>query len=64
MIYYPIPSHKQKMLKDFGGADYNLPVTDMLNTCVISLPIHTELNEEELKYITTNFLEIINELTK
>jgi len=64
MIYYPIPSHKQKMLKEFGGADYNLPVTDMLNTCVISLPIHTELNEEELKYITTNLLDIIAELVK
>lgn len=62
MIYYPVPSHKQNMLKQFGGADYHLPTTDMLQDCVISLPIHTELTEEELKHITTNFLEVINEL--
>jgi len=64
MIYYPVPCHKQNMLKDFGGMDYHLPVTDMLQDCVISLPIHTELTEEELSYITKNFLEVINELSK
>lgn len=64
MIYYPVPSHKQNMLKAFGGGDYKLPVTDMLQDCVISLPIHTELTEEELKYITSNFLDIINELAQ
>lgn len=62
MIYYPVPCHKQNMLKDFGGADYVLPVTDMLQDCVISLPIHTELTEEELNYITNNVLEIVNTL--
>lgn len=64
MIYYPVPCHKQKMLAEFGGASYELPVTDMLQDCVISLPIHTELTNEELTYITTNFLEIVNELSK
>jgi UDP-2-acetamido-2-deoxy-ribo-hexuluronate aminotransferase len=63
MIYYPVPSHKQEMLKEFGGADYQLPVTDMLNKCVISLPIHTELTEEELEYISKNFLEIVASLS-
>lgn len=58
MIYYPVPCHKQNMLKDFGGANFSLPVTDMLQDCVISLPIHTELSEEELKYITDSVLEI------
>ncbi|MCB0696310.1 MAG: DegT/DnrJ/EryC1/StrS family aminotransferase [Chitinophagaceae bacterium] len=62
MIYYPVPCHKQNMLKEFGGADYVLPVTDMLQECVISLPIHTELTEEELNFITTNFIEIVEQL--
>jgi dTDP-4-amino-4,6-dideoxygalactose transaminase len=62
MIYYPVPCHKQNMLKDFGGAAYQLPVTDMLQDCVISLPIHTELSTEELHYITTNVIEVINQL--
>lgn len=59
MIYYPVPSHKQNMLKEYGTADLVLPVTDMLQDCVISLPIHTELTEEELSYITSNLLELI-----
>lgn len=58
MIYYPVPSHKQNMLKHYGTANLELPVTAMLQDCVISLPIHTELTEEELSYITTNVLEI------
>lgn len=64
MMYYPVPCHKQNMLKEFGGADYVLPVTDMLQDCVLSLPIHTELTEEELKYITDNFLQVVEELSK
>jgi UDP-2-acetamido-2-deoxy-ribo-hexuluronate aminotransferase len=58
MIYYPVPSHKQNMLKEYGTAGMSLPVTDMLQDCVISMPIHTELTEEELSYITTSLLEI------
>lgn len=64
MIYYPVPSHKQEMLKEFGGAEYDLPVTDFLNTCVISLPIHTELTTEELQYIAENVNAIVNQLSK
>ena len=59
MIYYPVPCHKQNMLKEYGTANDHLPVTDMLQDCVISLPIHTELTEEELSYITKNVLEVI-----
>lgn len=62
MIYYPVPSHKQNMLKSFVDADLELPTTDMLNKCVFSLPIHTELTEEELKFITEGVLEIVNKL--
>ena len=64
MIYYPVSSHKQEMLKEFGGGDYHLPVTDFLNTCVISLPIHTELTQEELQYIAENVNAIVNQLSK
>ncbi len=59
MIYYPVPCHKQEMLKPYGTHDAVLPVTNALNACVISLPMHTELTEEELKYITTSLLEIL-----
>ena len=63
MIYYPVPSHKQNMFKELGGDKFKLPVTDYLQECVVSLPIHTELTEEELKYISTNFIEVLAELS-
>ncbi|MBA3829598.1 MAG: DegT/DnrJ/EryC1/StrS family aminotransferase [Taibaiella sp.] len=61
MIYYPVPSHKQNMLKAFAGSE-QLPVTDMLQDVVISLPIHTEMTEDELAYITTHFIDAAEEL--
>jgi UDP-2-acetamido-2-deoxy-ribo-hexuluronate aminotransferase len=60
MIYYPVPGHKQKMFDSFGIGNVDLPVTDELTSKVISLPIHTELDEEQLNYITTSVLEFIN----
>ncbi|RYZ45340.1 MAG: DegT/DnrJ/EryC1/StrS family aminotransferase [Sphingobacteriales bacterium] len=64
MIYYPVPCHKQNMFKAMGGSEFHLPVTDSLQDRVISLPIHTELTEEELQFISNHFLEAIKELTR
>jgi dTDP-4-amino-4,6-dideoxygalactose transaminase len=60
MIYYPVPGHRQKMFEAFGGLSYHLPATDRLTERVISLPIHTELEEEQLHFITSSVLEFIN----
>ncbi len=60
MIYYPVPAHRQKMFDAFGGSNYNLPVTDWLTERVISLPIHTELEEEQQAFIVNKVLEFIN----
>jgi UDP-2-acetamido-2-deoxy-ribo-hexuluronate aminotransferase len=60
MIYYPIPAHRQKMFDAFGGSEYNLPITDWLTERVISLPIHTELEEEQQAFIVKNILEFVN----
>lgn len=59
MIYYPVPAHRQKMFDAFGGSDYHLPVTDWLTERVISLPIHTELDEEQQQFIASKVLEFI-----
>jgi dTDP-4-amino-4,6-dideoxygalactose transaminase len=59
MIYYPVPCHKQNMLAHYGTANLDLPVTNRLQNCVMSLPIHTELTVEELSYISKNLLEIV-----
>jgi UDP-2-acetamido-2-deoxy-ribo-hexuluronate aminotransferase len=61
MIYYPVPAHRQQMFAAFGGSSYELPVTDWLTERVISLPMHTELDTEQLSFITTKVLEYINQ---
>ena len=60
MIYYPVPGHKQKMFEQFKTATLSMPVTDWLTERVISLPIHTELDEEQLQFISSKVLEFIN----
>jgi dTDP-4-amino-4,6-dideoxygalactose transaminase len=60
MIYYPVPAHKQNMFASFGGADYHLEKTDWLTHRVISLPIHTEMDEQQLAHITGKVLEFVN----
>jgi len=60
MIYYPVPGHRQQMFSSFNLADCDLPVTDWLTEGVISLPMHTELEEEQLSYITSSVLEYVN----
>ena len=59
MIYYPVPAHKQKMFDAFGGNDFNLPITDWLTERVISLPMHTELDEEQQAFIVEHVLEFV-----
>ncbi|MEO7983780.1 MAG: DegT/DnrJ/EryC1/StrS family aminotransferase [Bacteroidota bacterium] len=59
MIYYPVAGHKQKMFEQFNTASQSLPLTDWLTERVISLPIHTEMDEEQLNFITAKVLEYI-----
>ncbi|MEY4052496.1 MAG: DegT/DnrJ/EryC1/StrS family aminotransferase [Chitinophagia bacterium] len=51
MIYYPVPGHLQKMFIEQKNINWNLPITDKLTSCVCSLPVHTEMDEEQLAYI-------------
>ncbi|HLL44117.1 MAG TPA: DegT/DnrJ/EryC1/StrS family aminotransferase [Segetibacter sp.] len=60
MIYYPVPAHRQKVFDAFGGSNFHLPITDWLTERVISLPIHTELDEEQLGYISQHVLDFVN----
>ncbi|HMR46534.1 MAG TPA: DegT/DnrJ/EryC1/StrS family aminotransferase [Bacteroidia bacterium] len=57
MIYYPIPLHMQKAYKDERYKEGQFPVTEKLCANVLSLPMHTELDEEQLEYITRAVLE-------
>ncbi len=60
MIYYPLPAHKQGMFKSFGKENQDLPITNQLTECVLSLPIHTEMEQEQLEYITKHIIYFIN----
>ena len=51
MIYYPVPLYKQKAFESFAGDISYLQNTEKLCSEVISLPIHTEMDEEQLQYI-------------
>lgn len=59
MIYYPVPLHQQKACLDPRYKDGDFPVAERLASCVLSLPMHTELDEEQLAYITSNVLDLI-----
>ena len=60
MIYYPIPLHMQKAYTDPRYKHGDFPVTEHLCNHVISLPMHTEMTEEDLHYITQSVLEFVN----
>jgi UDP-2-acetamido-2-deoxy-ribo-hexuluronate aminotransferase len=59
-IYYPIPLHAQKAYLDSRYREEDFPVTNQLVKEVISLPMHTELDEEQIKFITSSILEFLN----
>lgn len=59
MIYYPIPLHMQKAYQSERYKKGDFPVTEKLCASVLSLPMHTEMNEDDLAFITKN----VNELT-
>lgn len=57
MIYYPIPLHMQKAYKDDRYKEGAFPITEKLCANVISLPMHTELTDDQLKFIADSVLE-------
>lgn len=59
MIYYPVPLHMQKAYQDPRYKEGDFPVTEALCASVFSLPMHTELADDQLKYITDSVLEFI-----
>ena len=58
-IYYPVALHVQKAYKDSRYKEEDFPVTNELVKTVISLPMHTELDTEQLEFITKTVLEFV-----
>jgi len=61
MIYYPVPAHKQKMFAAIETSSGNLENTNWLTSRVFSLPMHTELDEEQLTHICTTVKNFIKQ---
>lgn len=60
-VYYPIPLHLQKAYKDSRYHEEDFTVTNQLVKEVISLPMHTELDAEQIEFITTTVINFIND---
>ncbi len=57
MIYYPSPLHLQEAYRHFGYQKGDFPVAEALCSTVFSLPMHTELTDEQLQYIIDSLLK-------
>jgi len=58
-IYYPVPLHSQKAYADERYNESDFPVTNQLIQTVISLPMHTELEQDQLEFITQTILDFV-----
>ena len=59
MLYYPIPCHKQKAFSNIGRVSGDLKNTDWLTPRVLSLPIHTEMDNDQLEYIASHVIKFL-----
>jgi dTDP-4-amino-4,6-dideoxygalactose transaminase len=58
-VYYPIPLHSQKAYADKRYNEDDFTTTNELVKEVISLPMHTELDDEQIEFITSKVLEFV-----
>ncbi len=59
-VYYPIPLHSQKAYKDERYNEVDFPVTNQLVKEVLSLPMHTELDDEQIAHITNTIIQFLS----
>jgi dTDP-4-amino-4,6-dideoxygalactose transaminase len=55
-VYYPVPLHLQPGYRSFGGKIGDYPVTEFTSEHILSLPMHSELSDEEVEYIAENII--------
>lgn len=61
MVYYPVPLHMQKAYHDQRYRQGDFPASEYLASCVLSLPMHTCLTQEQLEYITQTVNRLIGQ---
>jgi UDP-2-acetamido-2-deoxy-ribo-hexuluronate aminotransferase len=60
MIYYPLPLHLQKAYRGYGYPEGSFPVSERLCEQVLSLPIHSEMKEDQQAFIIDNIINFFN----
>jgi dTDP-4-amino-4,6-dideoxygalactose transaminase len=58
MIYYPVPLHLQKAYR-YNYKEGDFPLTEKISEDIISLPMHTELTDDQIDYITSKVIEFV-----
>jgi UDP-2-acetamido-2-deoxy-ribo-hexuluronate aminotransferase len=61
MVYYPLPLHFQKAYENARYPKGSMPISELLSSEVLSLPIHTEMTSEELDFIVESVLAFFND---
>lgn len=63
MVYYPIPLHRQKAFEPYThlNSERSFQISELLSHSVISLPMHTELTEDAIKYIAENLISALKD---
>ena len=57
MIYYPVPLHLQPAYRQFGGWKGQFPVTERVADEILSIPMHSELSDDQASFIANSVLE-------
>jgi dTDP-4-amino-4,6-dideoxygalactose transaminase len=58
MIYYPVPLHLQEAYR-YNYKQGDFPITEEITKDILSLPMHTELTDEQIEYITGKVISFI-----
>ena len=64
MVYYPIELHKQKAFSQFWDGSERFPVSEQLVSTVLSLPMHTELTYDMVRYICENLIDVLDSINE
>ena len=59
-VYYPIPGHRQSAFRQFAYDTADFPISEQLSKTVISLPMHTELLEEQQSRICDALIKFVS----
>lgn len=60
MVYYPLPLYRQEAFQQYVHEGFSLPITEQLCSEVISLPVHTEFDQQVLDYIISEIKNYFN----